>query len=66
MNNRKAFLILSLRCLILSLLGFLEGFIGGAFKMFVEGMTPGVIAGPSILMLILLKDTDTYGKAFRR
>jgi len=50
MNNRKAF----------------GGFIGGAFKMFVEGMTPGVIAGPSILMLILLKDTDTYGKAFRR
>ena len=50
MNNRKAF----------------GGFIGGAFKMFVEGMAPGVIAGPSILMLIPLKDTDTYGKAFRR
>ena len=50
MNNRKAF----------------GGFIGGALKMFVEGMTPGVLAGPSILMLILLKDTDTYGKAFRR
>lgn len=50
MNNRKAF----------------GGFIGGAFKMFVEGMTPGVLAGPSILMLIPLKDTDTYGKAFRR
>ena len=58
MKNRNAFLILVTACLILSALGFLGLFLDGAFGQFVRGMTPGVLAGLSILMLIVLKDEN--------
>jgi hypothetical protein len=58
MNKKRPLIMLASACLILSALGFLGYFIGGAFGMFVEGMTPGVLAGFSVLMLIVLTDTD--------
>jgi hypothetical protein len=58
MKYRKSLVILSVLCLILSGLGLLGLVIHGKFEQFVNGATPGVLAGLSLLMLIFLRKDE--------
>jgi membrane-bound ClpP family serine protease len=58
MKYRKSLIVLAVLCLILAVLGFLGLFIHGSFEQFINGATPGVLAGLSALMLIFLGKED--------
>lgn len=53
-SYRKALTLIAVCGLILAALGFIGMAVGGNFEAFVQGMTPGVTAGLSVLILILL------------
>jgi hypothetical protein len=52
--HRKALTIIAVCGLILAVLGFIGLAVGGGFADFVRGMSPGVTAGLSALILILM------------
>ncbi|MCH4071829.1 hypothetical protein [Pseudoramibacter sp.] len=52
--HRRALGIIAVCGLVLAVLGFIGLAVGGGFADFVRGMSPGVTAGLSALILILI------------
>ena len=54
MDNRRLLVFLIVCNIILATLGFIGLLVGGNFGDFIDGMTPGVLLGISVLMVVLM------------